>query len=161
MPTAIALIRGINVGGRNTLPMAELRKLCEGLGFEDTRTYIQSGNVVFRAAKRELSKAPAALEDAIESRRGFRPTVVVRTADQWRGVIAANPFAGRRGIDKSRLIVMCLAREPAATASAVEELSNGQDEARLVGREVFLHFPKGRNWNTAEKLMVMAGETGD
>ena len=143
MHTAIALIRGINVGGKNSLPMADLRELCEGLGLEDVRTYIASGNVVFRAASRAIAKAPAALEAAIESHSRFKPTVVVRTADQWKAVIDANPFASRRGIDKSRLMVMYLASKPEAAASAVEKLSNGQEEARLVGNEVFLHFPKG------------------
>src|SRR4029079_15324760 len=85
MPVCVAFIRGINVGGKNMLPMAMLRELCEGLGLRDVRTHIQSGNVVFRCSKAaELEKR---LEDAIEKKSGFRPAVVVRAAEALRAAM--------------------------------------------------------------------------
>lgn len=180
MPIGVALIRGINVGGNQMLPMELLRALCAEVGLRDARTYIQSGNVVFRAGKREMSRAAAGLADAIEGRRKFRPGVAVRTIDDLRAVVAANPFAGRRGVDGSRLLVMFLDGEPDAAAKrAAAALKAGRDEIRVGGREAYLHYPDGvagskltmamvekalrvpgtcRNWNTVTKLLSMGEE---
>ena len=181
MPIGIALIRGINVGGKNILPMADLRAMCERLGLREARTYIQSGNVVFSAGTRELARAAAALEGAIEKKCGFRARVVVRTLHEVRGVIAGNPFAGGRGgadvPDGAKLLVMFLADEPTAAAKkAVAAIKSDPERVRLVGREAYLDFPNGagksklpmavvekalgvagtcRNWNTVGKLVEM------
>lgn len=183
MPTAIALIRGINVGGKNLLPMETLRSLCAGAGMDDARTYIQSGNIVFNASKGTLAKSGALterLERAIEKARGFRPRVVVRTLDEWSRVIAANPFDGRKGIEPSKLLVVVLDGPPVAGApKALATVKRGTEEPVLVGRELFVHYPDGagkskmsmpaveralgvqgtaRNWNTVLKLREMGLE---
>lgn len=180
MPTAIALIRGINVGGKNSLPMEQLRELCEGAGLKDARTYIQSGNVVFRANAREIAAAAGKLEDAIEADRGFRPSVVVRSRDEWAATIEANPFASRAKSDPSKLLIMFLREKPAAgAAKAIDAVKRGDEQLRLIGRELFIDFPigigksklaiaavekalgvpaTGRNWNTTVKLLTMADE---
>lgn len=182
MPTAIALIRGINVGGKHKLPMATLRRLCEGLGWEGVSTLIQSGNVVFRLPgrgnQRSLASAGGVLEGAIEAASGFRPGVLVRSLDQFRGALAANPFAGKPGANLSHVLVMFLEAEPSAAArKAVAALRPDPERVEVIGREVHLHYPKGigaskfaftrveqalgqtgtcRNVNTLRKLLAMA-----
>lgn len=170
MPTAIALLRGINVGSTRSLPMELLRELCEGCGMRNPRTYIQSGNVVFEAAKKDMAKAAAALEDAIERDRGFRPSVIVRTLDELAAAIEANPFAARARDEPSKLLVMFLKSKATAGASAaLDGVKRGPEQLRLVGRELYIDFPNGigksklalpaaekalgvpatgRNWNT-------------
>src|SRR5262249_54527412 len=112
MPTAIALIRGINVGSTRSLPMQLLRDLCEEVGMRDARTHIQSGNVVFRAAGRGLTPLATKLELAIEKRCGFRPSVVVRTPAQIGTAIEANPFPRRAKLEPNKLLVMFLQKDP-------------------------------------------------
>ena len=180
MTSAIALIRGINVGGKNSLPMELLRNLCEGVGLKDARTYIQSGNVVFRATGRGIAAAANKLEDAIESDRGFRPIVVVRTRDELAEAIDANHFAARAKSDPSKLLIMYLRDKPAAgTQKALDGVKRVDEQLRLIGRELFIDFPigignsklsiaalekvlgvpaTGRNWNTTVKLLAMADE---
>lgn len=178
MPTGIALIRGINVGGRNSLPMAILRELCESVGLRNPVTYIQSGNVVFHADARTMLKAAKALEDAIEARCKFRPSVITRTVPEVQAASDANPLAPIRGADPSRLMIMFLAERPTpAAARAVASLDGKSERVVLIGREAYLYFPKGiaeskltmaaieralatqgtcRNLNTVRKLLDMA-----
>lgn len=180
MPISIALIRGINVGGKNSLSMESLRELCEGIGLKDVRTYIQSGNVVFRASGREIAAAAGKVEDAIEADRGFRPDVVIRTRDELAAAIEANPFAARARAEPAKLLVMFLKSKPVAGASAaLEGVKRNDEQLRLIGRELFIDFPGGigrsklaiaavekalgvpatsRNWNTMLKLLAMADE---
>lgn len=178
MPTAIALIRGINVGGMNILPMVSLRILCERIGLEDVQTYIQSGNVVFRAGAAEVAAAAERLERVIEADRGFRPSVVVRTRGQWQAAMKASPFAARPRIETNKLLVMFLSAKPgAAAAKALAGVKRVNEELALAGRELHMHFPDGvgrsklsmaavekalgvvgtaRNWNTVVKLREIA-----
>jgi uncharacterized protein (DUF1697 family) len=182
MTAAIALIRGINVGSTRSLPMQRLRELCDQVGLRQVRTHIQSGNVLFEADRRKLASVPKDLESAIEKDRGFRPTVVVRTRDELAATIKANPFAARARDEPSKLLIMFL-REKAAAGAAerLDEVKRGQEEMRLVGRELFIDFPIGigksklslaavekalgvaatsRNWNTTVTLLELADETG-
>jgi uncharacterized protein (DUF1697 family) len=92
MPTHIALLRGINVGGRNRVAMADLRKVVLGLGHTEVVTYIQSGNVVFTSEEADTARIAAALERAIAKHLGVRPTVVVLTRAELAQVVADNPF---------------------------------------------------------------------
>ena len=180
MPTAIALLRGINVGATRSLPMERLRELCEQVGMHDPRTYIQSGNVIFEAAKKDLSGLAKNLEAAIEADRGFRPSVVVRTRDELAAAIEGNPFAARAKFEPAKLLVMFLKSKPAAGAQhALDGVKRGAEQMRLVGRELFIEFPDGigrsklalaavekalgvpatgRNWNTLLNLLAMADE---
>jgi uncharacterized protein (DUF1697 family) len=92
MPTHIALLRGINVGGRNRVAMADLREVVLGLGHTEVATYIQSGNVVFTSEEADTARIAAALERAIAKHLGVRPTVVVLTRAELAQVVADNPF---------------------------------------------------------------------
>ena len=92
MPTYIALLRGINVGGHNMVAMQELRKLCERLGLENVRTLLQSGNVVFESASSDAAALEAKLEQETAKRLGVKPAYFVRTADEWASLVKRNPF---------------------------------------------------------------------
>src|SRR5271163_258474 len=178
MSVIISMLRGVNVGGHNKIKMDQLRAVYESLGFRDAQTYIQSGNVVSRADKRDPGTACTRIEKGIERHFGFRPSVIVRTASELREVIVRNPFAKRSGMDASRLLVAFLAGSPAADAlDKVLKIKCEPQELRVSGRELFIYFPNGlarptlpmatvertlkiaftgRNWNTVRKLLEMA-----
>ncbi|HYE61686.1 MAG TPA: DUF1697 domain-containing protein [Phycisphaerales bacterium] len=179
MAIGVALIRGINVGSTRSLPMQVLRECCERVGMLDVRTYIQSGNVVFRWAGPGLASVAAKLEGEIEQAGGFRPAVVLRTRAELHMAVAANPFAARAENEPAKLLVVYLQGKPSAGAgAALDQVKRGNEQLRLVGREVFIDFPDGvgksklslagvekavgvgtaRNWNTTLKLLAMADE---
>jgi len=143
----VALLRGINVGGKNKLPMAELAGLFEEAGCQDVRTYIQSGNVVYRAGTHLVKAVPRSVAAAIEQRYGYSVPVVTRSAAELSAIVAENPFLLRTGdeaVDPKSLHVAFLQDKP--TASRVRELDPDRsppDEFVLSGREVFLHCPNG------------------
>jgi uncharacterized protein (DUF1697 family) len=138
MSRYVALLRGVNVGGRGRIAMADLRACVEGLGHADVRTHIQSGNVLFATGTRSAERVATGLEQAIERDLGFATAVMVRTAAELTAALEADPFPGA---DPAALHVGFLRRapdgEPDVTPAA------GPDEARLVGREVHLHYPGG------------------
>jgi uncharacterized protein (DUF1697 family) len=172
VPTYVALLRGINVGGRNKLPMAELRALVESLGPTDVTTYIQSGNVIFTSAK---PVAPKTLEAAIEDACGIAITVVVRTSAELAKVVTANPFAKS---DVSKLHVGFMAAKPSkAVVARIDAERFKPEEFAVRGAELYLYLPNGmgrtklpdylgrqleipttvRNWNTVLKLVELVG----
>jgi len=158
--------------------MDALRALFESLELRDPQTYIQSGNVVFRTNERDLLRLAKWIEDAIKREFGFRPDVVLRTASELRDAIRRNPFATRRGIDPSKLLVTFLVGNPDPEArEKVLRIKAEPEELRLDGRELYIYFPNGmarpklswaavaktlktsgtgRNWNTVRKLLEMA-----
>ena len=177
MTTVIAMLRGVNVGGHNKIGMDLLRELCVSLKLRQPQTYIQSGNVVFGWTGRDLGKLAGSLESAIEQRCGFRPSVVLRTAEDLRAVVAGSPFAKREGINPALLAVFFLATEPnAETAKRMLAIKVGPEEIRPLAREIYVYFPDGmgqsklppvldrtlkipataRNWNTVTNLLAMA-----
>jgi len=178
MAAAISLLRGVNVGGHHKIRMEELRELYESLGLRHAQTYVQSGNVVFRTDARDFTRLSKRIADAIEQRFAFRPGVILRTAADLRGVIAANPFASRCDLDPSRLLVYFLASEPPADARGrLMRIETAPEELRMEGRELYIYCPNGmarpkvawtfiektlqtsgtgRNWNTVRKLLEMA-----
>lgn len=171
----IALLRGINVGGRNKLPMAELRELCSDLGWAEVRTYIQSGNVAF-AADGEPARLETELAEAIERRFELSVQVVVRSASDWSAYVAGNPFPGASEREPN-LVMLALSKERPRD-DAVERLrERAEDGERVerVGDVLWIHFPNGsgrsklaasdrivgspvttRNWRTVLKLDEMA-----
>ena len=175
--TFVALLRGINVGGKSLISMAELRALVTSLGFEDVATYIQSGNVVFRSPTAGEGAVVAKLEREIAGAFAVSPSVLVRTPAQLEAIAASNPYLSRKA-DLSKLHVVFLDRPPAArTASELDPERSPPDEFTLQGREIFLHLPHGagrsklkldyfervlgvratqRNWNTLLELLALA-----
>ena len=134
----VALLRGVNVGGRRRVAMAALRSSFEEQGFTEVTTYIQSGNVVFRAAGKVDVES---VEAALAARFGAEISVVVRTGAQIDAVLAANPFDGE---DSKLVHVAFLARRP--TRSEVGRLDlDGYDSERAVvrGAEIYYHLPNG------------------
>ena len=141
--TFVALLRGINVGGRTLIRMADLRALFESLGFADVETYIQSGNVVFESSGEDATTVAGRIEDAIEREHGLRPTVVLRTPGELARIAKANPLLAA-GAPESKLHVVFLDRGPAKGAAArLDPERSPGDELVLKGRELFLHLPNG------------------
>lgn len=139
----VALLRGINVSGRNRVPMDELRPLCATLGWDAVRTYIQSGNVVFEA-KGEAAALEAALEQAIANRFGLSIPVIVRPVRQWPVYIGGNPFPHAAEAEPNRLM-LCLskARPAPDCAEALQARAKDGEQVRLVGDALYIHFPGG------------------
>lgn len=167
MHSYVALLRAVNVGGTGKLPMAELRAMCERAGFADARTYIASGNVVFRSALAERAVV-VALESRLAAYAGKPVGVLVRTAAEMAAVLAANPFPDAPG---NRVVAIFLDTPPPADALA--HASGCRDEALALGRrEIYVHYGSGmadsrlripaakagtaRNINTVARLAAMA-----
>ena len=177
--THLALLRGVNVGGKNKLPMKDLAALFVAAGCEDVRTYIQSGNVVFRAPPSVAAGLSARIAEQITGRFGYKTPVVLRTVGQLRDVVAHNPFL-EAGAPEDKLHVMFLADEPSPARVAALDPGRSPPDAFVVrGREVFLHLPNGvadsrltnayfdsklatvntgRNWRTVTTLLGMMGD---
>jgi uncharacterized protein (DUF1697 family) len=174
MPMYVALLRGINLAGRNRVSMVDLRRIVAALGHTDVATYLQSGNVVFAGAEPDTAKIVQDLEGRLAAELGLHITVLLRSGAQLARLPAANPFAAAED-DLTKLHVTFLAAEPAAPE---EFAAPAGEPARfaIVGREVFLHCPQGygrsklsnayierklkvaattRNWKTTTKLREM------
>jgi uncharacterized protein (DUF1697 family) len=150
MATHVALLRGINLAGKNKVAMADLREVVAGLGHADVSTYIQSGNVLFSAGPGDAS-APglaAALAEAITASLGVRAPVVVVSRDELAALIAANPFPDEA--DPKRVHAVVLSGAPGAEAAgkiddalARSAAKGARDELAIVGRTLYLHTPDG------------------
>jgi uncharacterized protein (DUF1697 family) len=148
MASHVALLRGINVGGRNKVPMAELREVVAALGHTGVTTYIQSGNVLFSTADTDNAKLAAALETAIEDRFGLWSSVVVLSRDELAEVLAANPYPDEP--DPRLVHVVFLNGEPPPdrldriTAAASAAAAKGSRDVLQPGERVlYLHTPDG------------------
>lgn len=180
MPTYIALLRAVNVGGTGKLPMADFRKLLTQLGFRNVETYIQSGNAVFDAPG-----SPAAVTKlvsaALAKLLGKPVPVLIRTRDELTRVLAANPFADEAAANGARVHAVFLSAHPAKGAATgldriVSQFPARRDRYHLAGDTLYLHLPDGaaeskftavaldrilgvtataRNWNTVLKLHAM------
>lgn len=173
----VALLRGINVGGKHKLPMADLAALCVAAGCSRVVTHIQSGNVAFAASPAVAAALPVALQAAIQARFGFAVPVVVRSATELAAVVQANPFV-QPGADDQPLHVAFLARQPEpARVAALDPQRSPGDAFAVRGADVYLHLPNGvagtrlsnawldaklattstvRNWRTVRDLLALA-----
>lgn len=176
MALTIGLLRAVNVGGRK-LAMADLRALIADLGFGAARTLLQSGNLVFDSGRRGGAELEAKLEAATQERFGLATDYLLRTADEWTAIVAANPFPDMARDDPAHLVVMPLKAAPAAHAvTALQAAIAGREQVRAIRRELYITYPDGigtskltgavierrlavrgtaRNWNTALKLAQM------
>jgi uncharacterized protein (DUF1697 family) len=169
----VALLRGINLGARNRVPMARLRELCEASGATNARTYIASGNVVLNSQHAAYTVA-SNLERAIESEFGISIAVVVLTAAEVATVVKRNPFPKAA---LKTLYVAFAAKPISRTATAeLEALDFSPDELAVRGRQIYMHLPNGygrarlpvemdrragqpitvRNWRTVTTLTDLA-----
>lgn len=175
MTAYVALLRGINVGGR-TLKMDVLRDAAAGCDFGAVQTYIQSGNVLF-TSRRGSRAVGTALHDAILAATGIDSRVVVRTAAQMAKVVTANPYP-ERVVDPTKVSVCFLYDDATPTLAAVPAADYAPDEVTVVGHEAYLSTPNGlgrsklvepvmrrlgvlgtvRNWRTTVKLTELAAD---
>jgi uncharacterized protein (DUF1697 family) len=176
-----ALLRGVNVGGKNMLPMKELVVLFEQAGCTAVSSYIQSGNVVFSAPAAVAKKVPEVVGAQITRKFGFAAPIVVRGADALARIALANPFLAA-GASLDAVYVSFLAKAPtAAQIASLDPNRSPPDAFAVQGTEVYLHCPNGfgrtkltsayldgklgtvstaRNWRTLLKLVEMtAGRT--
>ena len=173
----VALLRGINVGGRNAIAMARLRELLEALGLGDVRTHLQSGNAVFTAEPAE-EQLVHAIEEAIARELGMNVRVLVRSRDELAAVVGADPFRAI-ATDPAKYLVMFLSEAPDHDVRAgVDPAGYRPDRFHLGRREIYLWCPDGlsnselpkvfsekrlgllsttRNWRTVTKLLELAG----
>ena len=173
MRNHIALLRGINLGGRNKIAMADLRALMAELGHEDIATYIQSGNVVFTPA--DGAAATTAMADeiaaAIAAKLGVIAPAIVLARHEFAQIIAANPFSQESDPKKVHAVVLSHAAsadvtERLSSAAAQSAAKGSRDDVRAIGRTVYLHTPDGYgNSDLAQQLLRIvaapkAGTTG-
>ncbi|TWU44544.1 hypothetical protein Poly51_61110 [Rubripirellula tenax] len=143
MNTWIALFRGINVGGRNKMPMAPLRLALESIGCRSVQTYIQSGNVLFDSAAKSKAKLTRLVGDATESEFGFRPTVLLLTAAEFHSAIANNPFPDAV-VDPKTLHFFFLDSVPTSPDNdGLASLATSTERYQLVDSVFYLHAPDG------------------
>src|SRR5262249_51636920 len=123
MPVMISLLRAVNLGPHNKIKMDELRRLYEALGLQEPKTFIQSGNVVFRGKERNLTKLTKRMEEAIEGKFGFHSDVILRTVSEMSEIVRRNPFGKRSGIDSNKLVVTFFATNfPLDTREKLEKI---------------------------------------
>jgi len=142
MVTYVGLLRGVNVGGRGKVSMADLRGLHERLGHTDVVTYIQSGNVVFATDESDPVLVAVTIESAIAAELEVDVRVIVRTPGELAAVVAVNPYAATA--DPARIGIAFLASTPAdAAVGRIDPAAHRPDEFALIGRDVHLHVPTG------------------
>jgi uncharacterized protein (DUF1697 family) len=162
MPTHIALLRGINVGGHNKVSMTDLRQVFESLGHTEVATYIQSGNVVFTPGGTGTvlgnAEHAGALEQAIASATGVSPKVVVLTADELDQVVRENPFPDEPNPKCLHAVFYATGPGPDADAVAAAqrqaEERGSRDEAQVKGRTLYLHTPDGLGRSELANLLL-------
>jgi uncharacterized protein (DUF1697 family) len=178
MITYIALLRGINVGGNRKVAMPELRDLVASLGFDDARTLLNSGNVIFSGRASPAAALERILEEEAEKRLGLHTAFFLRTAEEWTAIIERNPFPAEAKSDPAHLVLQCLKSAPtAARVKAPQAASKGAEVIRADGQQLYIVYPEGigrskltadlmerslgtqgtgRNWNTVLKLAALA-----
>ncbi len=185
MPRYAALLRGINVGGRHKVAMADLRQVAASLGHTDVTTYVQSGNLIFTSRAASSVSLADDLERRIAEQLAVRPAVVVLSRADLAQVIADNPFPG----EINPKYLHAVFRRDEMSPDAIAAVTTAQDRARakgcrdeavVVGRTLFIHTPDGfgrselaaqlarssvhpagtaRNWATVTRLMAMLDAT--
>src|SRR5438132_14002186 len=170
MSTYVALLRGINVGGRNLVAMSDLRDLFAALGLADARSLLQSGNLVFKSQEYTGATLERLLEVETEKRLKASVDYFVRSAQEWKTLIAGNPFPDAAEHDPSHLVVLFAKAAPSAKAmKALQDAIQGPEIIRAKGKQVYMVYPEGigqsklthtliekkldtrgtgRNWNT-------------
>ena len=178
MTLFIALLRGINVGGNKMVAMSDLRDLVSKLGFEDAKTLLQSGNLLFRGRTTSNAKLEALLEAEVMKRLKIETAFFIRTPDDWQAIIKRNPFPVETKRDPARVAVMFLKSAPdKKDVEALQAAITGPEILRADGSHLYIVYPEGmgrsrltgaliekklrtrgtaRNWNTIVKLQALA-----
>ena len=171
----VALFRGINVGGKNSLPMKELVHELEALGLQEIRTYIQSGNVVFESSKKVSATLAAQIASRIEKRHGFEPHVLILGAAGFEEALRRNPFPEAVSDPKTLHLFFLESTPESPNLEALTAARSPTERFRLIGQAFYLHAPDGigrsklaakvekalgvattaRNWRTVDNLRKM------
>jgi len=173
-------LRGINVSGKNSIKMDSLVASFKELGFENVKSYIQSGNLVFHSTIKDSEKIKSMIENNIKSAFSLDVSVIIRTKAEIEQVIKNNPFLKDKKVEIDRLYVTFLSDIPDNNILATLNLSKNEgEEYHIIGKEVYLYCPNGygrtklnnnlfesklklkattRNWNTVNKLMGIAND---
>jgi uncharacterized protein (DUF1697 family) len=177
MTILIALLRGINVGGNNKLPMKDLSTILTGMGLHDVQTYIQSGNVVFRCDIKNKATLAAKISAAIKAQHGFAPHILLLEAAELKKAMASNPYPEAEAVPKSLHLFFLDEVPQQPDLKALEAIKVDNERFKLAGKVFYLHAPdgvgdsklaaraekllgvaaSGRNWNTVCKLAEMVG----
>ena len=180
MPLLISFIRGINVGGRKKIKMADLRDLYSELGFQNPRTLLQSGNVVFEAANADLAEVGARIEAGIKQRFGFEARALLRTPAAFRAALADHPFTAEQLERGNHAMVVFLSGAPDEGALADLRANNpGRETIAASAEALYVFYTDGvarskldtkriegtlglvasaRNWNTCQRLLKLLDE---
>jgi uncharacterized protein (DUF1697 family) len=177
--TYIALLRGINVGGKHKLPMRDLKALLEQCGCVEVRTYIQSGNVILTSANKDVAALEKQITAAIAKRHGFAPRVMLLTCAEFEKAAAANPFPQAAEHPKNLHLVFLDGLPKNPDLKSLEALRTGNEAFALKGKVFYLYTPDGfgqsklaekagrflgvesataRNWRTVTTLLAMSKE---
>ncbi len=178
MSVFVALLRAVNLGGSTQVAMSDLRDRVMALGFEDVRSLLNSGNLVFRARETDPGRVERRLDGEVAPGLGARSEFFVRSAAEWREVVAANPFPREAADDPGHLIATFLKDAPGAAAwQSLTAAITGRERVRGDGRQAYIVYPDGvgrskltavlierqlgtrgtsRNWNTVRKLDALA-----
>jgi len=177
MTSYVALLRAVNLAGRNRVGMADLREVAEGMGYAEPRTLLQSGNLLLRGPARPAVALERDLREAAKKKLGMEIDFFVRSAAEWRALVAKNPFPREAKSDPGHLIAIALSGAPGgAELTALEAAITGRERVRLAGRTAYAVYPDGvgrskltmalierklgvrgtgRNWNTVLKLAAL------
>ena len=178
MTTYIGVLRAINLGAYNKIAMSDLRTMLESLGFEDPKTLLLSGNIIFKTGPGSSAKLESMLEAASTKHLNVTTDYFVRSAKEWQAIVDENPFKKEAKSDPGHLLMMCLRDAPMpAQVQALQESISGREIVKAKGRHAYFVYPDGvgrskltiqkiekalgtrgtaRNWNTVLKLAELA-----
>ena len=178
MKTYIALLRGFNVSGQKIIKMEQLRAVLSELGFENVRTYIQSGNIVFNSNVHDIKDLEHKIQQAIQTHFGFEVPVRITTLDELETIVSLNPFAAKTTIESTQPYVAFLSKTPLEeNGKKLQAIDFSQDEFSIRDRIVYLWYAESagktkltnvvlenklqvvttsRNWKTIQKLIDLA-----
>lgn len=176
MNTCVALLRGINVGGKHSLPMKELVAILEGIGAHSVKTYLQSGNAVFQSSEKDPLQLSRTLSAEINRRCGFEPYVLMLELDAIVEAMANNPFSEAEAEPKSLHLGFLASVPKNPDLDKLNSLKKESERFQLIGSVLYLHAPEGvgrsklaarsekllgvpmtdRNWRTVCKIREMA-----
>ena len=173
MITYIALLRGINVGGRNKLPMKELKNVLAQLGLQNIKTYIQSGNVIFDSDTAERDTLAQQITEGINNSHGFAPRIMILTLDELETAVAQNPYPQATAEPKTLHLYFLATEAPHPNWAKLEERRSKNEQFTLIDKVFYLHAPDGigrsklaeqiekalgvpttaRNWRSVTKIL--------
>jgi uncharacterized protein (DUF1697 family) len=177
VPTYIALLRGVNVGGKTTVPMADLRRIALDAGYSHVATLLNSGNLVLSSPD-DATTVTTRVRSGLQDRLGLDVDTIVVQAEQWDEIVAANPFPAQAAADPAHVVVTCYVRPPGPErVAALDPARYGPEQIRWHGSVSYTWYPvdighskvtpavllrelgvagTARNWSTVVKLQALA-----